>query len=351
MLKMVQKSLAAVSKPTQTYEPGDGSRLLLLPYGARVLGLCTARSDENFFWTNPVLEFPDSARRLFSEKGSNDTGGGRTWLAPELDLFFPGYPDTSRHVRPQQLDGVPYEVLHKHDRLGLIRRMSLYVARSFRDVEVELVRWFEPAPQPLRREPQWASQVAAVQYAGYTQRTILSFMGDSVRKPVPIGVWNLVQLPHGGELLVPTYARTQPRLLSGEIPADRLTCEDRVVRFKTDFAGEHRIAIRAASATGRAGYFRRTGDTSSLVVCNFLVNPSGEYVDVPKDDPKDLGYSVQALNVLNATGAYCELAFHSPAISQLEGVTSVTDVSQLWAFRGPSEPVQTIARALLGVAP
>ena len=28
------------------------------------------------------------------------------------------------------------------------------------------------------------------------------------------------------------------------------------------------------------------------MIRNFAVNPSGEYVDVPKDDPEDFGYSV-----------------------------------------------------------
>ena len=192
---------------------------------------------------------------------------------------------------------------------------------------------------------------AGVEYAGYTQQIHLKLSADLATKGLAVGFWNILQLPHGGEVIIPTNLQASPRVLFGEAPADRLTCEERCVRLRADFAGEYKIAVRAAYATGRIGYLRQSGSTWSLVVRNFMVNPSGDYVDVPKDDPQDTGYCVQATNVLHTTGAYCELGYHAPAIGRTEGKTTTSDVSQVWAFRGPLEPIQTIARALLGVDP
>jgi hypothetical protein len=331
------------------FETGDGTHLLLLPYGARVLGLFGPKFDENFYWTNPSIEEPGSAARMFAELSWHNTGGDRTWVAPEIDMFYPGYPDLSRHIPPVQLDATGFEVLAKHNAAGFRRKVALFVARTHREFEFELTKWFEPAPNPLRREPQHANVVSALQYAGYTQRVILEQTGQFAQRRVSVGIWNLIQMPHGGEMIIPTYAKTQPRTIIGTVPDANLTCEDRVIRFKMDYPGEHKIAVRAAFTTGRAGYLRRTGHLWSLVVRNFFVNPSGEYVDVPREDINDLGYSFQAMNILSPAGAFCELEHHSPAMGQSEDQHSITDVSQVWAYRGPAEAIQAVCRLLLGV--
>lgn len=49
--------------------------------------------------------------------------------------------------------------------------------------------------------------------------------------------------------------------------------------------------------TGRIGYMYPTGDQWALIIRNFAVNPSGEYIDVAWDDVNDSGYAVQACNL------------------------------------------------------
>jgi hypothetical protein len=351
MLKQLQQSLAATNRPTQVFETGDGTRLLLLPYGARVLGLFTKKGDENFYWTNPSLDEPGAATRMFADPDWHNTGGDRTWVAPELDIFYPNYPDLSRHVPPAQLDATGFEVLAKHNAAGFRRKVTLYVARAHREFEFELTKWFEPALNPLRREPQHADVVSTVQYAGYTQRVTLTQTGQNAQQRVVVGIWNLIQMPHGGEMIIPTYAKTEPLAMIGTIPAANLTCEDRVIRYRMDYPGEHKIAVRAAFTTGRAGYLRRTGNQWSLVIRNFFVDPSGEYVDVPTENVNDLGYSFQAMNILSSLGAFCELEHHSPAMGQSADQHSITDVSQVWAYSGPPEAIKAVSRLLLGVDP
>ena len=50
------------------------------------------------------------------------------------------------------------------------------------------------------------------------------------------------------------------------------------------------------------------------MIRNFLVNPSGAYVDVPWDGPAELGDAVQACNIKSSLGSFSELEYHVPAI-------------------------------------
>ena len=67
------------------------------------------------------------------------------------------------------------------------------------------------------------------------------------------------------------------------------------------------------------GYLFEQGGRSALIVRNFAVNPSGEYVDVPWKDPGYLGFSTQACNVNSGLGQFSELEYHIPAIGRGTG--------------------------------
>jgi len=60
--------------------------------------------------------------------------------------------------------------------------------------------------------------------------------------------------------------------------------------------GEHKLGFRAVDLTGRVGYMYPAGDQAALVVRNFAVNPSGEYVDVPWTEEANLGFAGQTLD-------------------------------------------------------
>ena len=321
---------------------------MLLPYGARVLGLFAAEDEENFFWTNPLLEREETARSLFAGDGWHNTGGDRTWVAPELDAFFPEA-NSDKHCPPRQLDMSDYVVERTGGGCQLSRQMTLHLARPNRDVGVELIKWFGPAANPLRRERDMMATLGAVQYAGYTQRVTMRRLNNLAAPQPEIGVWNLMQLPPGGEMLVPLYSQTTPQRCFGDMPAACITIEDRLLRVKVDFAGSHKIAVKAAALCGRAGYVYGQGDRSSLVVRNFFVNPSGEYIDVQRQDPDDYGYAFQMCRVDEAEfGSFCELEHHAPALGELPDPTRSEDVSQVWAFRGARQAIDMIAHKLLG---
>ena len=349
MSQKLMQSVEAAGKKLETFAMPDGSRLLLLPFGARGLGLYAPGSDENFYWTNPEINDAARASALFARVGWQNTGGDRTWIAPELDTFFTDA-KLDKYWQPRQLDMSEYELERTGGGCRLSREMTLHLARANVDTHLRLTKWFGPAANPLRYERDMAKHFAAVQYAGYSQRITLQSLDKEFQPSALVGLWNLIQLPEGGEMIAPIYARTAPQPCFGNVPADRVTVEDHVVRLNTDLRGSHKLALKATATCGRVGYIYGQGDSRSLVIRNFFVNPSGQYVDIQRHDPGDFGYAVQLCRVDEAEfGSFCELEYHAPALGALPDPARSEDSSQVWAFRGPREAIDAVSQKLLGV--
>jgi len=349
MLNTLAQTTKDAGKASEVLQTSDGTRLLLLPYGARVLGLFAPEDEDNFFWTNPLLERSETAQALFGSDGWHNTGGDRTWIAPELDTF---YTDATfgRYWQPRELDMSDYALEATSGGCRLSREMTLHLARPDRDVRLRLTKWFGPAANPTRDQRHLASVGSLVQYAGYTQRTTLQSLSPEGSEPPAVGIWNLIQLPPGGEMLVPLFARSTPQKCFGDVPRESMILEDRLLRVKINFQGSHKIAMKASVLCGRAGYVYGGGAQWSLVIRNFFVNPSGAYVDVQRPDLEDFGYAFQICRVDEPDfGSFCELEYHAPALGELPDRDRSEDVSQVWAFRGPRRALDMIAHALLGV--
>lgn len=338
--------LEAVNRPAHTVTNPDGTTVLLLPYGGRVLGLFAPESEQNFYWTHPALGTVETARAFYASENWHNSGGDRTWLAPEVDFFLPKYPDTKTYWQPRELDPGHYQVQQGENGLELVNRLRPKLSRSGQEVDLRIVKSVGPALNPLRYERDL--NLAGVQYAGYSQRTRLEILADPSAQETPmVGLWNLVQMPHRGELLIPVFYRTEPKTLFGDVVTADVTVDAHLIRYKMRAIGEHKLGVRAVATTGRVGYLYGAGRTCSLVVRNFDVNPSGEYIDVPWKDPEDFGYSTQVCNVNSALGAFSELEYHVPAIGGKTGRAQCDDTAQVWAFRGPEEQVRAAARRLL----
>jgi hypothetical protein len=323
--------------------------VLILPYGGRILGVFAPGSDENFLWTNSALDTIESARAYYASDDWQNSGGDRTWLAPELDFFFPKFPniDIAGYWQPRSLDPGNYELTKSAHGVKLTNRLNIEAFRSKKRVELEIAKSVAPAPNPLRYDA--ALQIGEVEYAGHTLLTSLKIIDANPENAPLVGLWSLTQMPHQGELFVPTYSRTEPRIYFGLVDAtpDELAISDRLVRFKMRAPGEHKIGLRAAVTTGRIGYIYPAGNKHALIVRNFPVNPSGEYADVPWTEPEDRGYSTQACSVNSRWGMFSEMEYHVPAIGGTTGLHQVEDRSQLWAYRGSREDIIKIARILL----
>jgi hypothetical protein len=349
MLQELIATLESAGKPTELYETDDGTRLLILPYGGRILGAFAPGSDENFLWTNTALSNVESAQAYYASEDWQNSGGDRTWLAPELDFFFPAFPniDIAGYWQPRALDPGHYEIDRTDRRLTLTNRLSVQGFRSERKADLEITKSVSTALNPLRHDA--AIQNGTLEYAGHTLVTSLRIVGANPNDAPLVGLWSLTQMPHCGELVIPTYFKSEPRIYFGlvDTPPDELMVSDHLIRFKMRAAGEHKIGVRALATTGRVGYRYSTGNKEALIVRNFYVNPSGEYADVPWTEPDDKGYSTQACSVNSKWGMFSELEYHAPAIGGDTGLGFIEDRSQLWAFRGAPEVIAEIARTLL----
>ncbi|MGA7293507.1 MAG: DUF6786 family protein [Terriglobales bacterium] len=349
MLSDLIATLKTVGKSTELHQTEDGTQLLILPYGGRILGVYAPGNEQNFLWTNSALDSVETARAYYASDDWQNSGGDRTWLAPELDFFFPKFPniDIAGYWQPRSLDPGNYELIKTADGIKLTNRLTVEAFRSKKRVTLEITKSVAAALNPLRYDA--AIKTGAVEYAGHTLLTSLRIVDSNSSDAPLIGLWSLTQMPHQGELFIPTYSRTDPKIYFGlvDAPPDELTVGDRLVRFKMRAAGEHKIGLRSMATTGRIGYIYPAGNKHALIIRNFCVNPSGEYADVPWTDPDDRGYSTQACSVNSRWGMFSEMEYHAPAIGGNTGLRQMEDRSQLWAFRGSRDDIVKIAQALL----
>lgn len=330
----------------------EGTRGLVSPCSGRMLGLYTCNSDENFFWTKP------SGRRSARSEGipehsSTDWGnwgGDRTWLAPEIQLFIEDLERPLETYSVQRaLDPGSWKLAYDSvSEISLANEGRVRLHRSGRKLGFRMRKSFSAAANPLQDTP---LADAGLEFAGYTQKTKL--MQEALPdRAVRLGIWNLLQLPFPGVMVVPTRAATQPRLVFGALCEGECSADSRVLRWNMDAPGENtKIALKPQLLTGRAGYFRKSksGNTADLVVREFAVDPDGDYVDALWDAPHESGWAFQACSVRQGDDRFNELEYHAPIPASFAG--EQTDESRVWAFRGPSDTIAEASVSLLGVSP
>lgn len=341
------KTIASAGQRTVSMPLTKGAQALILPHGGRILGLFAQGSEDNFLWTNPVLDRTNTAKAFFSSGDWCNTGGDRTWLAPEGEFFCPKYPSASVYFQPRQLDPGEYKFKRTANGVRLSCDLELHSYRTREDLALTVTKEIEPVANPFHQVKDDSGLVEAA-FAGYVLRTSLEI--HSRPKRTAVGLWNLLQMPHGGCMVVPTRFPTTPTMYFGRISRKDLPARKDSVRYTMNSPGEHKIGVTAIALTGRAGYLYRSGPSWSLIVRNFAVNPSGSYVDCLPNGGHCPGDAFQACNVSNPKlGNFSEMEYHAPAIGAGTEHDSCVDTSQIWAFRGTRNAVARIADRLLGV--
>lgn len=326
------RKLAEAGLETPGLASDRNGRLLLLEQGARVLGLFPPGDDRNFLWVNPALLARGGPRKFFDRVGWPNPGGDRTWLAPEHALFFGEEEPSPKTYRiPPALDPGDFALRRINGTARFDGHAHLTVRGFGRHANVRLSKTIALAPNPL---PPGAYPEAA--YAGYTSNIRLAG-----RSPSPIALWQLLQLPHGGTMLVAVRGRPRARVLFGNIDRRDWRIADGLLRHRMDAAGNHKLGLFASSCTGRAGYLYPTSRKEwSLVIREWSVHPAEHYVDTPWRRRNGPGDCFQLCNIHSTIGRFSELEHHTPA-----GVRE--DCSTVWAFRGPKPTIEEIIRLLL----
>ncbi len=114
-----------------------------------------------------------------------------------MDFFLPHFPQLDVYVQPREFDPGQYQLTRENGAIMLSNRFASRLSRSDATVHLELTKRLSGARNPLRTMP--CGLFDGLQYAGYAVRTRLAFRGG-LCEPMAIGLWCLLQLPHGGEL-------------------------------------------------------------------------------------------------------------------------------------------------------
>ncbi len=301
-------------------------KVCVLPFSGRVMGLYPAEG-LNVFWTNPALNSVAESRPLLSGQTWTNLGGDRTWISPEIELFIKNmsHPMETYQV-PAAVDPGNYQIVRScENEVELETAITADFFRSDCKVRLKLqkrITVLDKPDIPFNLPPGLAG-------AGYKVECGLSAvepLPDSVRP----AVWNLLQVPGGGEIIVPIKEQALPVEFFGQ-PQYHL--QNNNIRAAVPAASGYKFGVRPEDCTGMMFYRNLAAPQPFIILRRFEVKPGGGYSDVPYTAPEQPG-SVQQVYVDDGTyGGFGEMEHHSPALIS-GNRSSLTDICTTWTFIG-----------------
>ncbi|MFD0714701.1 DUF6786 family protein [Paenibacillus sp. GCM10027626] len=320
-----------------------GGIVVVLERGARVIGVFTDEQTNNHLWVNPLLTL-QHRKQSGDETGIGkewNTGGDRMWLSPEIE-----YNVRDRHAFwdsysiQESIDPGTYESVYdpKLNSLELKQHAQVHAFRSGLQASVRMNRVIRCVNDPVK--------ASNCRFAGYEVESGLVMEENAPN--MPIALWNIMQLPAGGDIVVPTRGRADVDDFFAHTGKSHLQIDEREVHFRLDARSQHKISIKAPFVKGRAAYVRHYGNgRANLLVRQFQVEPSGNYLDAPAHDPEARGHCLQCYNDSGDLGNFGELEYHTPAMDAGAGKQSIRDSSQVWCYEGTTAAIMEIQEALL----
>jgi len=290
------------------------------PAGGRVIGLWP-EPGLNVFWNNPTP---------YSGVGWPNPGGDRSWISPESELFIP---DRARgwasYQVPASVDPGSFRVEEFSDgAVELVNRGSVVFFGIGASAEFELRQRIEPLDDPGFPLPE------SVHFAGYRKTVSLSMPGP-FRPELRPAIWNLLQLPPGGTIVVPGNA---PHSYFGR---GEWKAGDGAIAAEVPSPGEpYKFGIDLAACSGRMFYTRWEAERPYFVFRSFT--PPGGCCDAPYSG--GVACPQQFFCDNGADGGFGELEYHSEPLPESGG--SIVDRCLTGAFSGPLEALQPIYRKL-----
>jgi hypothetical protein len=310
-------------------------KVLILPFGARILGLYPT-TDINAFWVHTALYSPTEASTFLQDPGWINLGGDRTWISPEVETHVkdPARMPESVEV-PKAVDPGNYSIAASSDNsVTLQSDMKVFFHRTKVSASLSVTKKVSLLDPPQLPE--------GVSFAGYALEVTLKPLSP-LEGGIRPGLWNLIQVPGGGQIVVPIKQGAKPRPFFGPTPysveADRILCD---VRTDTSF----KFSVYARDSRGISAYLNTDGPTALLVVRTFNVSDSSRYTDVPCDNMRDTGHVQQVYVDDGGLGGFGELEHHSPALGS-GSASQITDRSEAMAFAGPARTLKQVLEVLI----
>ena len=102
-------------------------------------------------WTSEALDQVESAKAYFLSDVWKNSGGDRTWLGPEIDFFYPNYPDCTTYFQPRRLDPGNYRPTCSSSRqFTLENELQLRAVWTRHDWHLRITKTVSPTPNPFQ---------------------------------------------------------------------------------------------------------------------------------------------------------------------------------------------------------
>ena len=315
-------------------------KVCVLPFSGRVMGLYPEEG-LNVLWTNPALNSIVEAKRLLSGNFWTNLGGDRTWISPEIELFIKNMAQPmDSYCVPRAVDPGCYSILSQKDNeITLINEMAVEFFRSKCKTSLILQKQIKPLYLPDFDLP------SGISAAGYELECTL-YAPENASADIRPAVWNLLQVPGGGEIVVPLKNSQPPAPFFGEqaYKQDKGLVSALVPAMREGY----KFGIHADNCCGMMLYLNSKGSKPFLIVRQFDVHNAKEYFDVSFEHPENRGFSQQIYVDNGSFGSFGEMEHHSPAVIPREN-NSISDTCFTWGFSGPVTLLQHIADKLLSL--
>lgn len=319
-------------------EPLRLGKTIVLPFGGRVIGLCP-QPDINVLWTHPSLGAATSARELLAS-GWVNLGGDRTWISPEHELFVSdaSRPDETYRV-PLELDPGCYSVVSQSATAVVLKTsVAVNFYRSGCQGRFSITKKVTELEAPGFSIPE------GVYAAGYELACTLVADG-SLPTALRPALWNLLQVPSGGEIVVPVQGAATPITYFGKQQWQKSGA--RLTASVPAASEPYKFGVLADHSKGLMVFLRLNAPQPFVILRRFSVAAPELYFDAPFNDPQQRGV-VQQIYVDNgALGGFGEIEYHTPAMAP-DLCSEVRDVCTTWAFAGPAQALSELVERVIG---
>ena len=313
------------------------NKVCVLPFGGRIMGLYP-QPGLNALWVNPALDSLSAAHALITGGGWTNLGGDRTWISPEFDLFVS---DASRpgetYKVPAGFDPGNYRVVSQcADAVELETAVIADFYRSGCKGKMALRKRIRELDAPGFTLPEGVSA------AGYELTCTLT-VDRTLPASLRPALWNLLQVPGGGEIVIPLKGSSAPVAYFGN-PQERRDGHCLVASVPAA-QGSYKFGVMADSCRGVMLYRHLDASQPFVILRRFGVGSPERYFDAPFTEQQRRGV-VQQVYVDNGDlGGFGEREHHSPSIIP-DQCSEVTDTCTTWALAGPADRLRELTERM-----
>ena len=344
----VIKRLEEVKFEYQVVDVGNGSSIVIMVKGGRVLGPFLSEKDVSLSWLNHAWCTKENFARFVKDCEWN-FGGSRIWLAPEIEYNVRNLNDFwETYIIPPEIDPGKYQIIQRDGKgATLYNEFKINAFRSKRTPTLAITKRTVRAENPLRYLTKYSEKLVGIRFGGYEEEITLEDRDPS--SCVLSGIWNILQIPRGGRVFLPCTPGIEVTDYFEPTSEKHLHITDNMLTFNIDGRERHKIGLSPTGIFNQVGYVRKVKPGgATLLVRNFVNNPSGFYIDRPANQLTKQGDLLQIYNDSGAFGGFGEIECHAPAIGLQTGLSKTVLCIQTWGFSGKAEEIKLITQILLG---